>query len=414
MSCVIIRERYTPTLNKFIKVNLHTLTLIFAIFPAALFAQTPESARDLMISKTLDIIETHKDLEPPKNNYNEQEKQETHLDGGYKDFMNDPVYYLLGSRGYFTLGLLSGYINGRTRYHIQFDYDYSAGGHVESELNWPLSNSLIGLITSLNYRLTENPDETRDRARLELAWFMRRIDKSAGKIEDSDWFENDVGYLGGGSNNSGKDIYSESNAKLDDVRLIDASYIYNFWLQNDFAIGPRLGVRAQKFNFSAYDLDEVGYGSYDLVGYTYRDTRGRKWLEYRANYSIPYFGLGSEYRLKDNLNLLFSFGYSPWVHIKDVDTHLYPDYDETYGINRDMLSEGHCDGHAYLWGVRGAWRITPDWLLNIGGSYVDLEASGNMIQKVYHDGALYSISNPIGERITSEYWLADLSLSFIF
>jgi len=154
--------------------------------------------------------------------------------------INDEFRSIFGDQTYMTFGLEGGYINGRTTFQFDFDNDYTVGGHGESELRWPLNNSLIGLGATFNYRMNKGVDDMRDRARMELIW-LTRLNENSGRMLDSDWIENDSGYLGVPVvDHPGKDIYSESVADVDSLNIFDVNYTYNFWPHRNWAIGPRV------------------------------------------------------------------------------------------------------------------------------------------------------------------------------
>ena len=102
------------------------------------------------------------------------------------------------------------------------------------------------------------------------------------------------------------------------------------------------------------------------------------------------------------------------MHIKDRDTHLYPSTDEALGINYDMVSLGHSDGDAYLINMKGAWRFHPHWFLSLGATYVNLDAKGTLTQHLILGGIEIGVTEPIDNKISSEYWLLKASLNYRF
>lgn len=323
-----------------------------------------------------------------------------------------------------ALGLQTGYISGRSIYHISFDNPYEIGGHGESELEWPLNNSLIGLGLELNYKGRASHPTIPNQAGFRFSWFTR-IDKRSGSMKDSDWIENDIGYIDydddgilNGSdpwawNNDGLDIFSKSPAELEACNLIDMNYNYNFLVNDVGALGLLVGFYYQYFRFAVYSLDEVGYGPY--AGYddiTYKDTQGLKWGLYEIDCQVPYIGASGELNWQDKLSLFLSFGYSSWAMLKDQDTHLYP---TAVGGDVDMISKGKTNqAQVYLLNAKGNWRLAPRWLLSLGAAFVSIEAKKTIVQHIYFDGTEVASSDPINERVKSEYWLANLSLKYVF
>jgi len=324
--------------------------------------------------------------------------------------INDEFRSIFGDQTYMNFGLESGYINGNTTYQFNFNNGYSLGGESESELKWPLSNSLIGIGTSFNYRLNKAKDDMRDRARLDFVWFTRLNEKS-GRVRDSDWIENDSGYLDVPVvDHPGKDIYSETVGNVDSLNIFDVSYTYNFWPHRNWAIGPLFGYRHQQFNFQSHSLEQIGYGPYDSSDFNYVDTQDLKWGLYEAKYSIPYLGLSSQFLWQEKFYLLFNFGFSDWVKVKDKDTHLYPT--RTDGLN--MVSKGSTEGFAYLYNFQGGWRFDQNWILSLGATFVNLATKGEVTEYFYNFGELSGYTDPASHKVTSRYWLIDLALRYHF
>lgn len=383
----------------------------------------PASGRQNISSQDKELEELKQSVTGSRSNTPMQIKQ---YESESARNIDDQFRYIFGEQTYMTFGLESGYINGHTTFRIAFDNPYAVGGHGESELRWPLNNSLIGLGTSFNYRLNKNVDDMRDRARLDFIW-LTRMDKNSGRMRDSDWIENDLGFIDYYDNNgvggldgssawatdhAGKDIYSETVANVDDLNIFDVNYTYNFWPHSNWAIGPRLGYRYQEFDFSAHSLEQTGYGPYGdpLFENDYIDTQNLKWGTYEAKYYIPYIGLSSQFLWQEKFYLFFNFGFSDWVKIKDKDTHLYP----TNPLGKNMVSKGTTKGWAHLYNIQSGWRLSKNWLFSLGATYVEQDAKGDIVEYIYYNGVLNGYTDPIGHKVTSKYWLIDLSLKYRF
>ncbi len=341
-------------------------------------------------------------------------------DNGTHNEISKTVRNFFGERAYGAFGIAGGAINGFTMYRIEFDAPLAQGGHMESQLKWPLRHIMLGIHGSLNYRTKSSDEEDpRSLCGLNVKW-LTNVTKDSGNILDSDWIENDVGYIEDQMgapqpwawNHPGTDIYSEANTEVNSANIVDVNATYNFWLTNNIALAPRIGYRYQKFAFSSYDLNQVGYGPYGPGPYdqSYRDTQHLKWLEYDIKYRIPYVGLGSEIKWK-NFTLLSHFDYSCWVNVRNTDKHLYPLNNPT---NIHMISEGHDKGHAYMFGFDAGWRFWPDWQLTAGASYVKIYAGGSFTQRWYENGFLTGVSLPVSARIANKYWLTDASIQYVF
>ncbi len=416
-------------------------------FPA--FAQLNPEIRQYIVSRSLDMLESqHNPLaqgayntyyppqgpdeepyqpsRPPRDR--DEVAEEYIIEQENKS--SDTLYnFIFGNGlGKLSLGFELGSIKGDTKYRISFDNPYDIGGHGESELKWPIDTTLIGLSAALHYKPQEDNMLTHDRFRLSFKW-LTKAGKSRGNMKDSDWIENDVGYidynddgvLNGSSawatNHDGLDIYSESPVKLDEANIFDINYVYNLWVRDTWALGPVLGYHHQSFKFSAYSVNQVGYGPYGPAGLfdqSFQDTRGLKWGEYQASYHVPYLGLNSEFSLNEKLSFLINLGYSPWVRIKDRDSHLYPTMDEALGYNVDMLSPGRSHGKAFLFGSEGSWKLAQGWLLNVGANYISINAKGDLVQQHYAAGVLTGESEPVDEKVKSRYWLINAALQYTF
>lgn len=416
--------------------------LAIFLFPVAALAEAGSALRQIVIEQTLDTIQVKNYSIPEIIENMHPAREEPSVDAEIKasrrlsteraqDSPSSEVKdFIFGkdANANIAFGMQTGYIIGHSTYHISFDNPIEIGGHGESELEWPLSNWLMGIDAALNYKGREYALNAPNKASLKVIW-LTSLGKDSGKIKDSDWIQNDVGYIdynddgvlnnsaAWASNNDGLDIYSEAVARLDKGDILDLNYTYNFFTNPTTGIGMMAGFRYQKFIFSSYSVDQVGYGPYGPAGLfdqSYTDTRGLKWLEYEVDSRIPYLGLSSELSWKDKAAFLFSFGYSDWVRIKDQDTHLYPTTDEALGMNYDMVSNGKSAGRAYLVDTSGHWQLTPAWLLSLGATFVSLDAKGTMEQHLYLNGILVGLSDPIEEKVRSRYWLVRASLKYVF
>ncbi len=283
------------------------------------------------------------------------------------------------------LGLQTGYITGDSTYRISF-----SGG--ASELEFPVDNALLGVVVVLHIKGKEGEEikQDRDKTRFNIEWVTSISDK-AGKVKDSDWLD--------GDGHPGLDIYSESDAELD-FNAVDLNFIYNFWPTENITIGPMLGYKYQKLEYGIYNLNQVGYGPYHPM---YTSFVSGKVGDYEVKYSIPYLGLDNHILLGDKFQLNLEFGYSPWAEAEDIDDH----------ILRYKLSTADCDGDAYFLGLGANWKFLSDWLLQIGGKYVDIDTAGIQHQEFYagpHMGTTYDVD----DKITSSYWIASAKFEYVF
>ena len=325
---------------------------------------------------------------------------------------------LLGEDVFLTIGLPTGFITGHNIYRIAFDSPWAAGGHCESELKWPINNFFLG--AELNVAQKNPQNHRQDKARLNVTWFVTVNEATGKKMQDSDWVENDVGFLGGGWQQEGKDIYSESNVDLLRGHRVDVNYIYNFWpfqedpLESGFenfslGFGPVLGYRYNYFSHACKDVEQIGYGPY-AAGFTYTDPDGRTWVKYKIREHIFYAGGSTDLLLGKNIMLNVKGGYIPFVWIRDEDTHMYPTNART------MISTGDAEGYGWLADTSLNWEFQPDLLAEVGAEYLDIRAEGNMEQKNYwHNIPWWSApAAGIKEWVKTSYWTFSGKIRFKF
>jgi len=289
-------------------------------------------------------------------------------------------------------GLSTKYINGNSTYHISFDDSWANGGHGESELEFPYDNFMTGITLAVGSKYTEKPKQIR--GLLTLSFFYSPS-MDSGTMKDSDWIENDAAF--GEPPHAGKDCYTESDAEFTGL-VFDINYAYHFNMNNNWTLGPMIGYKHMDFNFDIY-----GYsGTY----WTTPVSGTGKVLEYDVHYNLPYIGLSSNllFGKKDQFQLNFTFGYSPWAEVKDSDDHLL----------RYKLSEGDCDGHAYLANINIDWNFYSNWTLGLRAEYVNIDTSGKQHQSWY-DGPYAGTTIDVNDnKITSSYWSAMFSISYAF
>ncbi len=279
-----------------------------------------------------------------------------------------------------ALAIHSGFLQGHTKYHINFD-----GG--ASELEFPLDVPVWGVKGILGYKQSEsNMNET---ARLTFT-YLTNTSQDAGKMKDYDWLDND--------NHDGVDIYSESDTELK-AEIFALDYLYNMYPDQKISFGPLLGYQVHKFKYRAFNTVQVGYGPYSSE----TASVSSKTIDYNVRYEAIYLGVGLFSGEIDKLTFNAGFGYSPWARASDRDDH----------VQRQKLSEGNAKGSAYFFKGDAEWHFTSQWSVQVAGQYQKFDTDGNQHQTFY-DPSLSGIVFDIDDNISAQYYFMTIGIAYYF
>lgn len=291
------------------------------------------------------------------------------------------------------LGAKSSYISGHTLYHISY---YEGLSGIESELEFLLKTYLLGLEGAIIYK--DKGSYEKFRLNFEL---LTNIDKGSGKLKDSDWLTDDLDIALYGVAHPGKDIYSESDIKLDAL-VFDVNMLYNIYSASNLTTGPFLGYRYQDFRFIASNVNQIGYGPYsaDYTGFIPGEA-----LHYEVRYNFLYGGINSEFSAGSfKAGLKAGAGY---VFAKDRDDH----------ILRYKLAEADTDGLGSFVNLNASYFFTDSLFLKAGGEYLKFHTTGTQHQYFYKatsECPTGGCDAYVSDRISSEQWRLSISLGYRF
>jgi len=286
---------------------------------------------------------------------------------------------LHGSNTYIKAGIVG--LSGDTTYRIGGKHVNPSGSgtfHFPiSELKFPLDIWMLSV------------EESKEFAKKWKASVgaKKNYTSNAGEMKDSDWLTS--------TNPSQLDVYSQSDAYLDAL-LLGINISYRFFERPHWSLIAGVGYRYQNFDYEC-KLNRQWSPS-GLSGYDYTGT-GSVDLTYEVTYSIPYIEIGTQYIFTNKWSLDASLGYSPIVHAEDLDVH----------VLRAKVSEGDCDGDAFLFAVKGRYNFRSNWFLTLQLDYTYIETEGS--QKQFLNGAWLTT---IDQEITSEQIFGVLSMGYAF
>lgn len=290
------------------------------------------------------------------------------------------------------LGLGAGYIYGDSTYRINLS-DPATGAAIESELKFPIQTLLFTLEAGYIGKDSKNRDAIRIHAS-----YSFDVGSASGKFEDSDWLNDVVDTALVGAPHPGKDIYSESDVDLN-ARVFDIRASYSFWASDGFGIGPLGGYLSQTFDFTARDLNQVGYGPYAA---DYTGSVPGTVLTYNVKYSIPYLGIHTE--AGHGFRMLLDLAYSPWAEARDEDDH----------VLRTKIATAKTSGDAYLAMLGLQMEMEDNNSIVVRGDYLRIDTKGTQNQYWYGNTTgeppAGTVIADIPDKITSE----QLSFSLFF
>ena len=268
-------------------------------------------------------------------------------------------------------------LTGHTTYRIQAA---DQTGSVESELEFPLG----GFVAGARGQLASRRDQDRRRVVFE-ATALLSFTGSEGTLKDSDWLSDSIDISTVGAAHPGKDIYSESNARLSAL-VLEGRAAWELEVSPGLSIAPLVGVLYQRFGYDVRDVVQVGYGPYaaDFTGSAYGSV-----LDYEVRYRALYAGARGALVLGSG-TLAAEAWYSPFAHAEDRDDHML----------RSKLSTSDADGSAWQAGVSGRLALGPSDALQAQLSLVRFTTTGTQLQRFYA-GADAGLSGTIDTTITS-------------
>jgi len=284
-----------------------------------------------------------------------------------------------GPNTYITVGI--GGLSGDTTYQIGGRYVTPPGSGTYhfpiSKLEFPLDIWMISV---------EESKEFKKNWKVSVG-AKKNYTRDAGKMEDSDWLTV--------ANPSQLDLYSQSDAYLDAL-ILGIHVSYRFFERPHGSLTAGVGYRYQNFDYEC-KLNRQWSPS-GLSGYDYTGT-GSVDLTYEVTYNIPYIEIRTQYIFTNKWSLDASLGYSPIVHVEDLDVH----------VLRAKVSEGDCDGDAILFSLKGRYNVSRSWFFALQLDYTYINTDGR--QKQYTDGAW---SATIDQEITSEQLFGVLYAGYAF
>ena len=284
-----------------------------------------------------------------------------------------------GPDTYITVGI--GVLSGDTTHQIGGRYVTPPGSGTYhfpiSKLEFPLDIWMISV---------EESKEFKKNWKVSVG-AKKNYTRDAGKMEDSDWLTV--------ANPSQLDLYSQSDAYLDAL-ILGIHVSYRFFERPHGSLTAGVGYRYQNFDYEC-KLNRQWSPS-GLSGYDYTGT-GSVDLTYEVTYNIPYIEIRTQYIFTNKWSLDASLGYSPIVHVEDLDVH----------VLRAKVSEGDCDGDAILFSLKGRYNVSRSWFFALQLDYTYINTDGR--QKQYTDGAW---SATIDQEITSEQLFGVLYAGYAF
>jgi hypothetical protein len=235
------------------------------------------------------------------------------------------------------------------------------------------------------------------------------IDSDSGSMEDSDW---GAWYQEGNlwASPTTLDIYSESGAELR-AYILDTKLQYPVLEKSKFYLSVGIGFLFQRFDFEIRNTTQwypsYGiYSSYLPIEYSYTYYIPGKVMTYMVDYYIPYLEFALSYKIFENASISGSIGLSPYTVAEDLDDH----------ILRSKEGRGSSEGTSASLSLRGQYRFTQDFYLEIGFYYFVIETDGEQVQKRYATtaegppGRIGTIQN----ELKSEQFLFYLSAGYMF
>jgi len=304
-----------------------------------------------------------------------------------------------------SMGVGFGTLNGNTLYHIS-SYD-TAGNGIESELKFPLQETLLGVEGGIVVKNAKGQDEFAVQLQL-----FTNVGNGSGQLHDSDWLTNNFDIQAppsppnppnSGYPHPGLDIYSTSDISSK-ATVIDLRGSGNIWLSDDLRVGPSAGLLYEHFQFEASNVNQVGFGPYSPW---YNVSAAGPVLTYEVTYYIPYVGVRSGYRFAKAFQATVDLGYSPFVSAEDKDNHLL----------RGKLSKGSTTGSAYFASAGIGWSLTDAAQIVLSGQYLNIKTTGTQSQTWYvSEGTIPAGTTYTGinDRIDSQQTSLSLLLSHRF
>lgn len=276
-----------------------------------------------------------------------------------------------------------GVLNGFTQYQLLIPNAISGGDWVLSQLKFAIYNPVIGA------RFTAPTDS----GLLLRAGVWTKVSSAAGVMEDSDWIPED--------GHNGLDVYSESRLDLDGALVLDGGVALPEKNVGPVTVAAQVGFRRQQFDFSAYDLNQVGFGPYAI---DYTGSVSGKVLDYSVTYNLPYVGFTASLP-SSMVPVAVDLTYSPWVTAHDVDDHLL----------RTKRSTGDSTGAAWTVGAHTVYTLLDDLDLTGYVNYSFIHTRGTQVQYYYADSdAPAGTTYVVDQALTSEQCAVGLTLTSRF
>ena len=205
---------------------------------------------------------------------------------------------------------------------------YSRRRHQLSRLDWDMDSvTLVGLTGSARAgRLSFNLG----------GWF------GCGTVDDADM--NDYDWMYG--DHVGWSDYSHSESELTEAWMLDANVSYDFYRDGGNAGYAFVGIRAQRWEWTADGLNDYCYAE-----------NGHVWLhdvahvcDYRQELAFGYLGLGGTWALDDRFSLS---AYASWAP-----AYMGSDHDNHIAVEKDFEGDfDYDDGNVYGAGVEISYLL---------------------------------------------------------
>ncbi len=253
-----------------------------------------------------------------------------------------------------------GGFGGHTTYRTDFSDPTGAG---TSQLEFPLDAPAVGVRARATIRREGRPD----RFAFQVA-FLSSFASGKGTLKDSDWISDSIDVQMVGSAHPGLDIYSESDTSLD-AKIFEGRAVWELSVAPGLGISPMIGVQWQRFQLTASNVRQIGYGPYAAQ---FTGNVPGPGIDYQVAYLAPYAGAEAKYE-RGAFALAADLWVSPFASAEDRDDHLL----------RGRLATTSATGAAWQASLGARFSFAGSDAVQLEGSYVGYSVSGSQHVTMY-------------------------------